>query len=379
MSYLGRGSNLTRKAQDKVSFLATAGQTVRTGLSYVPTHVDVTVNGITLTEITDYTATNGNSITFTVALALNDEVTIVSSKTFDVANHYTISAANALLAAKLPLAGGTMTGNLVLSAANSQVGIGTDNMQIFNSVGGSSGLVVTGVSSSTAILGNTLSNITIANGDGTANNTAALHFAREDTDGNPNYAGASIVSQFKETQVTGQYPKADLAFLTSTSANSAPSEKMRIDSSGHAIIPAGVTLGTAAGVYSAANTLDDYEEGTFTGTASGVTATVQNTKYTKIGRLVYVTGHIICTANATADVSISGLPFAIAGSENGIGTAMNYNVNIAGGSTYNFVVYVQGSNIRFYRSEDNSPWLWAGAGTLNNGSQILFNVTYQTT
>ena len=103
MSYLGRGSNLTRKAQDKVSFLATAGQTVRTGLSYVPTHVDVTVNGITLTEITDYTATNGNSITFSVALALNDEVTIVSSKTFDVANHYTISAANALLAAKAKL------------------------------------------------------------------------------------------------------------------------------------------------------------------------------------------------------------------------------------------------------------------------------------
>ena len=96
MSYLGRGSNLTRKAQDKVSFLATAGQTVRTGLSYVPTHVDVTVNGITLTEITDYTATNGNSITFTVALALNDEVTVVSLKTFSVADHYTQSQIDTL-------------------------------------------------------------------------------------------------------------------------------------------------------------------------------------------------------------------------------------------------------------------------------------------
>ena len=30
------------------------------------------------------------------------------------------------------------------------------------------------------------------------------------------YCGASVVAQFKETQVTGQYPKADLAFLTST-------------------------------------------------------------------------------------------------------------------------------------------------------------------
>ena len=43
-------------------------------------------------------------------------------------------------------------------------------------------------------------------------------------------------------------------------------ERMRIDSSGHAIIPAGVTLGTSAGTYAAANTLDDYEEGTWTPT-----------------------------------------------------------------------------------------------------------------
>ena len=138
MSYLGRGSNLTRKAQDKVSFLATAGQTVRTGLSYVPTHVDVTVNGITLTEITDYTATNGNSITFSVALALNDEVTIVSSKTFELANHYTISAANTLLAAKAtntalattntavalkaPLATPSFTGNATITSGNLVIG-----------------------------------------------------------------------------------------------------------------------------------------------------------------------------------------------------------------------------------------------------------------
>ena len=239
-----------------------------------------------------------------------------------------------------------MTGNLVLSAANSQVGIGTDNMQIFNSVGGSSGLVVTGVSSSTAILGNTLSNITIANGDGTANNTAALHFAREDTDGNPNYAGASIVSQFKDTQVTGQYPKADLAFLTSTSANSAPSEKMRIDSSGHAIIPAGVTLGTAAGVYSAANTLDDYEEGTWTPTfTNGVgfnastTASVAGT-YTKIGNMVHVEASFYLTGNnsavTTSDmIDVAGLPFTMsAASSNSVSIPAMFNYNNANQATF---------------------------------------------
>jgi hypothetical protein len=77
-------------------------------------------------------------------------------------------------------------------------------------------------------------------------------------------------------------------------------ERMRIDSSGHAIIPAGVTLGTSAGTYNASNTLDDYEEGTWTptinisnnGFAGDPTPTSTSGKYTKIGRLVYCTGKI---------------------------------------------------------------------------------------
>jgi len=92
MSYLGRSAKLSRKAQEKTSFLATSGQTVATGLSYVATFVEVYVNGILLTDTSDYTATNGNSITFTVALGLNDEVTVVALKTFALADHYNKSS-----------------------------------------------------------------------------------------------------------------------------------------------------------------------------------------------------------------------------------------------------------------------------------------------
>ena len=115
------------------------------------------------------------------------------------------------------------------------VGIGAPNTSVFNGVGGNSRLVVKGSDSSTNILNNSNASITIANDDGTASNTSALHFARADTDDNPHYAGASIVAQFDETQVTGQYPKGQLAFLTSTASNTAPSEKMRIDSAGNVI------------------------------------------------------------------------------------------------------------------------------------------------
>lgn len=117
--------------------------------------------------------------------------------------------------------------------SSGNVGIGTTDSLLFNSVGGTTRLAVCGSSASTDILGNTGASISIINTDTTANNTAGLHFARADTDDTPNYAGASIVAQFPDTQVAGQYPKGLLAFLTSTTANAAPTEKMRIDSSGN--------------------------------------------------------------------------------------------------------------------------------------------------
>jgi hypothetical protein len=121
--------------------------------------------------------------------------------------------------------------------SSERVGIGTSVNSLFNAVGGVAKLAVTGESSSTNILGNTDASIAIINTDQTANNTAGLHFARADTDDTPNYAGASIVAQFPDAQVTGQYPKGELAFLTSTTANAAPSEKMRIDATGRVTMP----------------------------------------------------------------------------------------------------------------------------------------------
>lgn len=66
------------------------------------------------------------------------------------------------------------------------------------------------------------------------------------------------------------------------------------------------------------NTLDDYEEGTFTpslqfgGASAGVTYSVQSGYYTKIGRLVSVMIYLTLTAKGTSTGSaqISGLPFS---------------------------------------------------------------------
>jgi len=96
-------------------------------------------------------------------------------------------------------------------------------------------------------------------------------------------------------------------------------ERMRIDSSGHLIVPNGITLGTAVGTYNAANTLDDYEEGTWTpafigGTTSG-TGTYGSDRfgyYTKVGRQVTVHFRVSWSAHTgTGSLRISNLPFTI--------------------------------------------------------------------
>src|ERR1043166_4552446 len=73
-----------------------------------------------------------------------------------------------------------------------------------------------------------------------------------------------------------------------------------------------------------ANTLDDYEEGSFTpaltfdNVAVGMTFAAQSGRYQKIGKWVYVTGYVALTAkgSSTGTAELTGLPFTSA--NNGI-------------------------------------------------------------
>ena len=73
----------------------------------------------------------------------------------------------------------------------------------------------------------------------------------------------------------------------------------------------GITFPATQSASSDANTLDDYEEGTWTPSIGG-TATygAQTGYYVKIGKIVYVRGNIIITLIGTGSTNtISGLPF----------------------------------------------------------------------
>jgi|6_EtaG_2_1085325.scaffolds.fasta_scaffold84414_1 hypothetical protein len=78
----------------------------------------------------------------------------------------------------------------------------------------------------------------------------------------------------------------------------------------------GIVLGATSNTD--ANTLEDYEEGTWTpgfaGSGGGTgTLTSYGAWYTKVGRLVYVYCYIVCTGlgDMSGDVRISGLPFTV--------------------------------------------------------------------
>lgn len=81
------------------------------------------------------------------------------------------------------------------------------------------------------------------------------------------------------------------------------------------------------------NTLDDYEEGTFTPTIEGTTLagvgtySTQTGRYTKIGRVVTVEIYLTWSAHTgTGNLRVAGLPFA--SSSNAIANIFNTNVTL---------------------------------------------------
>jgi len=91
--YIGsKASVVSSGAEHKKLFNITTTTTSLTGLVYTPTLVHVFHNGVRLVDGTDYTATNGTSITLTVAAENGDQVAVVSYATFQTSDTVSASA-----------------------------------------------------------------------------------------------------------------------------------------------------------------------------------------------------------------------------------------------------------------------------------------------
>jgi hypothetical protein len=148
----------------------------------------------------------------------------------------------------------------------------------------------------------------------------------------------------------------------------------------------------SGGVYlggtGADNLLNDYEEGTWTPvlskstTAPSVTYTAQLGAYTKVGRLVFVSGRLAWSAisGGTGEFRIADLPFTILNSTSAYSqmTSIDYGGVTFGANDTTFGGYgaINGTYIVLIASKNNATDSTAISGLETSGF-MYFNLTYQ--
>jgi hypothetical protein len=204
---------------------------------------------------------------------------------------------------------------------------------------------------------------------------------------NEGYVGASCLSssgqyvinsylRFDNTNATAGSDAGQILFFTQTGGTNA-AERMRIESGGDVRIKTGsVVVDTAGqGIFlggtGAANKLDDYEEGTWTGTLTGGTTAPSSTQqatgyYTKIGELV--TLNIVFSnkdvTGVAGTVKVTGLPFTSrATSVSGNTTQGSGWCGRVASATNSVMPFINSSNEIIFVDSFGNGVSWASAGT----------------
>lgn len=194
--------------------------------------------------------------------------------------------------------------------------------------------------------------------------------------GSNTYSNTGAVAQFY--QVNGQHVWRSAA--SGTAGTGVTFTQVLAIEKDKSLALQGATTQTGAGISfpatqvasSDANTLDDYEEGTWTPSVGGTaTYTIQTGRYTKIGSLVHVTLNLVINSIGTGStIEISGLPFPGGGGSTQAGYTnwwygiASSQVNIfprvgSGLSTINFAGLTAGST-----QVNNNPTLFGSSAQL---------------
>jgi len=324
MPYIGRGPELG--VRSRFIYTATANHTSFSGnddagisLAYTDTlYMDVYQNGVLLVPATDYAATTGTSVVLVQGASVDDTVELLVFDIFSVAD--SVSKKD----------GGAFSGNL---SATDITATATLNAQ----------------------------------GDTAAGDNAAIGYT----------AAEGLI-------LTGQGSTDDI-----TIKNDADTTVLNVATGGTDVeISAGNLLfGTAdKGIYlgvttaTAANLLDDYEEGAWTAAiTAGVTLSVTAGTYTKIGRQVTVSGRFnVSSVSSPSGGSITGLPFT-SGSGTGFDTAGSIwlnSINDQEGKTLQIRMDQNTTNIVFTDLANGNSG--SGSSYLKAGSVMNISLTYFT-
>ena len=220
------------------------------------------------------------------------------------------------------------------------IGVGTGASPTFT------GLTITGTGASALDVGGGLNigtdNVALVGTDGKINGPLSSTII-------DNLSAANLTA-IPGGQITGAIAAVSGAALTTLNASNVSSGTLanarlpsNVDLGGTLDVTGATTLDSAARLVAgttfgsdtaAANTLDDYEEGTWTGSAvsvGGTSLSVVNEVYTKVGNKVWFSGALDANSLTTTGGSsyVSGLPFTVANA-NPSGSAMKGDYTQAG-------------------------------------------------
>ena len=323
-----------------------------TPAAFVGTNITGTASGLTAGNVT----TNAN---LTGAVTSSGNATSLGSFTsLQLATALTdeTGSGSAVFATSPTLANPTYTGALTGSTGILNIGSG----QFYKDASGNVGIGTSSPSSKLTVSATTATQSIVS----TTTGNAAYLVLQNSADS----SNAYVYATGKELRLS----QADTSASSIVTINTQNTERMRIDSSGNVTLQNNISVGAAAPTTSGtgitfpatqsassnANTLDDYEEGTWTPN-QGAGLTVVGTfgssgTYTKIGRLVTVIGAITPTtsvASSNGGVISTNLPFT----SGSIAVGSVADANGIGGSV---ISQTAGTSILSYPLHSASGALW---------------------
>ena len=405
MPYIGRSSNFG--VRTRFLYTATASQTSFTGadtqnltLSYSDSNfIDVHQNGVLLKVVDDYTATTGTSVVLATGATANDVIEITVYDVFSIANH--IKKTGDAMAGTLTNIDIDGTELVLDSDGDTSITADTDDQIDFKTGGSdrviidSSGNVLVGRTSTISGGSNSASGAQIgSNGliQAAVSGDTAIALQRLSDDGD-------IIQFRKDTTQVGSISvvSSDLAIFSSASSHAglrlangyiAPTNNSGTISDNTADLGISnyrfkdlyLSGGLHIGGTTAANKLEDYEEGTWTPSIDGRDfSSNKYGVYVKIGRVVYV--HFECntmTGGDDTDPYMTGLPFtstnATSNSDYAGYLMIHEPYQISGDSTRTYAYFRVGTNTTQAQmlsgGGDGGEYSHVGGITMGNGDHM---------
>jgi len=357
ITYAKLANNIKQFTVDTFTANGTGSTVALTEAPASANSIIVSVDGVIQTAPTNYTL-SGSTITFT---GVPDNGANVVVRHIGFRTTSTVTALQASSVTATEIADGSITNVKIVSVANTKISGNIVSSQI------------TSVAN-TQITGNIISSqiTSVANTQITGNIIS------------------SQITSVANTQITGNIASSQITSNPTLYGNVSVTGVIGVGGATPSTSGSGITFPATQNASSDANTLDDYEEGTWTpaltfaGGTTGITYSQQVGTYVKFGRLVWLNCRVSLTAKGSSSGSarITGLPYAATGGNSGneiiVGAvwynaftnASNYHVNVrqdAGAAYLELRAYASGSE-----AVVNEGWF-------NNSSQFSFTILNWTT